>query len=407
VLNSEDISKPMDIRLNVLLVSREKDTLDSLESILRKHPGLRLERRLTVNGHVDPLYDVPQLPGALILHLGESSHAELDSLAARAADRRPPLIVLGQESDTTVLRLAMQAGARDLLPLPLVEEDLIAALQRIERDHRVGGARPDGAVLAFMNARGGSGATLLACNVAHALVTVSHRRVTLIDLDLQFGTIPVYFDLFPKRGMLQALENFAGLDEIAFNGYLVQHASGLKILGHAADDALPTHTVSTQQVNQLLNLAVRTSDNVVIDLPRRIDAVNALVIERAQHLAIVVQQSVANLRDATRLIACLRRDLGIARDRMVVVVNRYDKSAGITAEDIRTTLGCAELSLIPNDFETVSACVDTGTPLLVRERNAAVTRAVVTLQSRLGGSEVERPGLLARTFSGILKSRSP
>jgi pilus assembly protein CpaE len=92
---------------------------------------------------------------------------------------------------------------------------------------------------------------------------------------------------------------------------------------------------------------------------------------------------------------------------MVVVVNRYDKSAGITAEDIRTTLGCAELSLIPNDFETVSACVDTGTPLLVRERNAAVTRAVVTLQSRLGGSEVERPGLLARTFSGILKSRSP
>jgi pilus assembly protein CpaE len=406
-LNGEDTGKPMDIRLNVLLVSRRKDTLDSLESILRKYPGLRLERRLTVNGHVDPLHDVPQLPDALILHLGETSHAELDSLAARAVDRRPPLIVLGQESDTTVLRLAMQAGARDLLPLPLVEEDLIAALRRIERDHRAGGARPDGALLAFMNAKGGSGATVLACNVAHALTTVSHRRVTLIDLDLQFGTLPVYFDLFPKRGMLQALENVAGLDELAFNGYLVQHASGLKILGHAAEDALPTYTVGAQQVSQLLNLAAKTSDNVVIDLPRRIDSVNAHVIERAHHLALVVQQSVATLRDATRLITCLRSDLGIARDRIVVVVNRYDKSAGVTAEDIRTTLGCGELSLIPNDFETVSACVDTGIPLLERARNAAVTRAVVTLQSRLGGSEVEHQGLLARTFSGILKSRSP
>jgi pilus assembly protein CpaE len=236
---------------------------------------------------------------------------------------------------------------------------------------------------------------------------VSHRRVTLIDLDLQFGTLPVYFDLFPKRGMLQALENVAGLDELAFNGYLVQHASGLKILGHAAEDALPTHTVSAQQIDQVLNLALKTSDHVVIDLPRRIDPVTALVIERSQQLALVVQQSVATLRDATRLITCLRRDLGIHRDRIVVVVNRYDKRAGITAEDVRTALGCGELSLIPNDFETVSACVDTGTPLMVRARNAGVTRAVVTLQSRLGGSEVERQSLLARTFSGILKPRSP
>lgn len=397
----------MDVRLNVLLVSRRKETLDSLESILRKHPGLRLERRLTVNGHVDPLHDVSQLPDALILHLGETSHAELDSLAARAVDRRPPLIVVGSGSDATVVRLAMQAGARDLLPLPLVEADLIAALERIERDHRARAARRDGTLLAFMNAKGGCGATLLACNVAHALVSVSRRRVTLIDLDLQFGTLPLYFDLFPKRGMLQALENVAGLDELAFNGYLIEHASGLKILGHASEDALPTHTVSAQHVNQLVNLALGSSDHVIADLPRRIDPVSALVLERAQHIALVVQQSVASLRDGTRLITCLRYDLGIGKDRIAVVVNRYDKSSGITTEDIRTTLGCGELSLVPNDFATVSACVDTGTPLLVRARNAAVTRAVVNLQSRLGGDEIERQGVLARTLSGILKPRSP
>src|SRR5579862_3070359 len=114
----------MDVRLNVLLVSRRKETLDSLETILRKYGGLRLERKLTVNGHTDPLHEVSSLPDALILHLGETSHAELESLAARAADRRPPLIVVGLATDAAVLRLAMQAGARDLLPLPLVEADL-------------------------------------------------------------------------------------------------------------------------------------------------------------------------------------------------------------------------------------------------------------------------------------------
>lgn len=397
----------MDLRLNVLLVSRRKDTLDSLEGILGQHPGLRLERKLVVNGHVDPLHEVTVLPDALILHLGETAHAELESLAARPLDRRPPLIVLGSTGDATVMRLAMQAGARDLLPLPLIEADLLAALQRIERDHLAGKRRSDGAVLAFMNAKGGCGATLLACNVAQMLVSVSGRQATLIDLDLQFGTIPLYFDLFPKRGMLQALENVSGLDELAFNGYLVQEASGLRILGHAADDPLPTHAVSAQQVNQLLNLAASLNDYVVVDLPRRIDPVGTLVLERAQHVALVVQQSVATLRDATRLMSCLRRDLGIAKDRIVVVVNRYEKDSSITLDDIRNTLACGELSLVPNDFASVSACVDTGTPLLVRARNAAVTRAVMALHTRLGGSVVEAQGLLARTLSGLLKSRSP
>lgn len=397
----------MDISLNVLLVSRRKETLDGLESILRKYPGLHLERRLTVNGHVDPLSDVNTLPDAMILHLGEGSHAELESLAARASDRRPPLIVVSSESDAAVMRLAMQAGARDLLHLPLVEAELLAALKRIERDRQSGNARGRGSVIAFMNAKGGCGATLLACNVAHALVALSERRVTLIDFDLQFGAIPLYFDLFPKRGMLQALENVDGLDEVAFNGYLVQHESGLRILGQAAEDALPTQAVDAQHVNQLVDLAVANNDHVVIDLPRRIDSAAALVVERAQHVVLIVQQSVATLRDATRLVNCLRRDLGVNKERIVLVVNRYEKDAGITTEDIRTTLGCGELSLVPNDFRTVSESINAGTPLLTLARNAAITRAVVALQSRLGGAALERHGLLARTFSGFRKSRSP
>jgi pilus assembly protein CpaE len=257
-----------------------------------------------------------------------------------------------------------------------------------------------------MNAKGGCGSTLLGCNTAHALTAVSHRRVTLLDLDLQFGAIPVYFDLFPKRGILQALENIDGLDEAAFNGYLVEHSSGLRILGHASEDALPTQTVNPQHLSHLLTLALRGSDHVVVDLPRRMDAVAATVMERAQHVVLIVQQSVATVRDATRLMNCLRREMDVSKERIVIVVNRYDKDAAITAEDIRSTLACGDLSLIPNDFRNVSECINTGKPLLEHARSAAVTRALVDLHSRLGGTAVDRQGLLARTFSGLLKSRT-
>lgn len=397
-----------DIRLKILLVSRRKDTLDMLEVILRKYPGAQIERKLVVNGHVDPLHGVASPPDALVLHLGETWRAELESLAARPADRRPPLIVVGSTNDTTTMRLAMQAGARDLLPLPLVEADLVAALERIDRDHRAAASGQEGTVTAFMNAKGGCGSTFLACNVAHALTTLSHKRVALVDLDLQFGAIPLYFDLFPKRGLLQALENIDGLDEIALQGYLIRHASGLDILGHAAEDALPLGNVSAELVNTLLTVTLKSHDHVVVDLPRRMDTIAARVIDRAQHIVLVVQQAVTVLRDATRLMNCLRRDLGVAADRIVTVINRYEKDAAISPEDIRTALHCDEPLLVPNDFRSVSECIATGQPLLTQARSAAITKAIMALETRIGGSATaERPSFFARTFSSLIKPRTP
>lgn len=397
-----------DIRLKVLLVSRRKETLDALDALLRKYPGIRIERKLVVNGHVDPLHGVTSAPDALVLHLGQTWQAELESLAARPADRRPPLVVVGSTNDTNAMRLAMQAGARDLLPMPLVEADLVAALARIERDHKSVSSGEEGAVTAFINAKGGCGATFLACNVAHVLTAQSEQRVALVDLDLQFGTIPLYFDLFPKRGLLQAIENLEGLDATALEGYLARHGSGLRILGNAADDALPVGTVSAEGVQALLDVAVRSHQHVIVDLPRRIDPVTTRVIDRAQHIVLVVQQSVTVLRDATRLMNCLRRDLAVSADRIVVVVNRYEKDSPISADDIRSTVGCADVSIVPNDYRAVSECVAAGRPLLEHVRTAAITKAVMALETRVGGTAaIARPSLLARTFSSLIKPRSP
>lgn len=402
------MSENAEIRLKVLIVSRRKDTLETLDVLLRRYPGIQIERKLVVNGHVDPLHDVATSPDALVLHLGETWRAELESLAARPADRRPPLVVLGSTGDTAAMRLAMQAGARDVLPLPLNEVDLIAALTRIYRDQRSVSSAQEAAITSFINAKGGCGGTFLACNVAHAMAALSEKRVALVDLDLQFGAIPLYFDLYPKRGLMQALENLDGLDEIALQGYMVRHASGVGILGHAAEDAMSLSSAPAEMIQSLIAILSRCHDRVVIDLPRRIDPVATRVIDRSQHIVLVVQQSVPVLRDATRLMQCLRRDLGISAERIVTVVNRYEKNAAISAEDIRNTLSCEELSLVPNDYRSASQCVAAGQPLLAQVRSAPITKAIASLERRVGGNTSTAPqGLFARTFSSLIRSRTP
>jgi pilus assembly protein CpaE len=225
---------------------------------------------------------------------------------------------------------------------------------------------------------------------------------------VQFGTLPLYLDLYPQRGLAQALANLDELDAVALDGYLTRHASGLKVLGHSCEETLDVGEAQGRDVDRLLDLLCRSHDNVVVDLPRRISPASVAVFERASQVLVVVQQSVTTLRDATRLLRILRRDVAVPRDRICVVVNRYEKNAPVTLDDIAKTLNCGELSTVPNDFRTVSDCVNTGTPLYDYARGAAVTRALMALEARLGGTAPdEKPGLLGRTFSGILKPRLP
>jgi pilus assembly protein CpaE len=392
--------------LDILLVSRRKDILDHLEQILAT-ADFSSSRQLNNNGHVDPLHAVAALPDLVVLHLSHLWREELEAIAARSPERRPALIVVGPAGDMNVMRLAMQAGARDLIPDPLNKDDLLRAIQRTQEERRRPASVTTGRISVFMNAKGGCGATLLACNVAHVLAAKSKQRTALLDLDLQFGAAPLYLDLYPQRGIAQALENLTHLDEVALDGYFAKHASGLNVLSHGADEPLAPATISAGGVNRLLDVALRSHEHIVVDMPRCVDAVTTAVMQRANQIVIVLQQSITAVRDATRLLQWLRSDVGAVKDQLCVVINRYEKSTDVTAADIQKTLACNEPALVPNDFKTVSECINSGTALLDYAGSASITRAVMTLETRLGGTSAQpRSSVIARTFSSLIPGRA-
>jgi pilus assembly protein CpaE len=392
--------------LDILLVSRRKDILDHLEQMLTA-AAFRPARQLNSNGHVDPLHALETLPDLVILHLSHLWREELEAIAARTPDRRPALIVVGPANDMNVMRLAMQAGARDLIPDPLNKADLLQAVQRTCEERRRPVPVTSGRISVFMNAKGGCGATMLACNVAHVLAAKSKQRTALLDLDLQFGAAPLYLDLYPQRGIVQAMENLSHLDEVALDGYFAKHASGLNVLSHGADEPLSPGTISATGVNRLLEVTLRSHEHIVVDMPRCVDAVTTAVMQKAHQIVIVLQQSVTAVRDATRLMQWLRSDVGVAKDQLCIVVNRHEKSSEVTADDIQKTLACNDPALVPNDFKTVSECINSGTALLDYAGSASITRAVMSLETRLGGTSAQpRSGVIARTFSSLRPGRS-
>ncbi len=383
---------------SILIASRSADALTQLKTSLSLMPvGVRINCRLISNGHSDPLNGLEKLPDLLIFRVGECWQAELESLCARPLEARVPMLVVSAETPAQAMRLSMKAGARDFFSEPLEDGELLRVVDQLYRETRDQQSALNTHLTVVMNAKGGSGASLIATNLAHQLASEGKRKVVLVDLDLQFGSLSHYLDLNPQRGIKQALENVEDLDNLALDGYLARHVSGLKVLSSESDRLLLSDEVSSEQLLQLFRLLAKDHQHLVVDLPRQIDLITTTVLEQADQVVLTLQQGVTYLRDAARLIDVMRRDLDIPDHRILVVVNRYDKSSPITLAEVAKALKHQPILTVPNDFKHVSESLNNGMPLMEVARRAPISRALHELSEEVtGGKDRSSPGLLGK-----------
>ncbi len=385
----------------MLISSRDAQMLKGLQDICQHVPGLRVSTRLVNNGHTDPLYGLEQMPDLLLLRVSHLWREELAALLQRPAHERPPLLVCGPLEEREGMRLAMQAGARDFLPEPVVAEELLAALERMAREAQTGQAS-GGKLIAVMNAKGGSGATLLACNLAHQL-SAQGGSTLLLDLDLQFGSVAHCLDVIPAHSHVDVLRQIDELDSVALRGFCSHFSPTLHVLGGRSGELCLPQDVRLEQLDALLRLARASYDWVVVDLPRQIDHLTGVTLEQADRVYVVVQQSLSHLKDATRLVRILRDDLGVQGSRLQVVVNRYDKASPVCLQDIAEALRCPDLQKLPNDYAAVSESQNTGVPLQLHAPRAPVTVGMRELSQTLLGTHAAEQGFLKRTFSRLFR----
>lgn len=389
----------------VLIASRSAATIKKLARAIEKIAELKVSTRHIVNGHADPLYGLDYQPDVVIMTLTDRGHSDLESLTQERSSGRPPLIVMAEEGDSETMRLAMQAGARDFLHGQVTPEDVVKAIDRVTLQLARDTEDKAHLLTAFVNAKGGSGATFIASNVAHILRSASKRSTALLSLDMQFDSLAQYFDTDLEHGLVDVLEAVDSLDAVSLDAYMTQHHSGLRMLAAQPEDVIQCHSGHAEQLGVLLDTMAEHFEHVAIDMPRRVDPYHIPVLERADRIVLIVQQSLSHLRDASRMMQIFA-NYGVARDQIMVVANRYDKDAAITMNDISRALPDVEIATIPSDFQTVAESINLGVPMHEHARSSAVTKALLQLETRLGGDSAEpSAGFFQKAFSNILGKR--
>ena len=366
--------------------------LDDIERLPRAH------LRAVETGAPLPEADVPPvatsaatlaaLPDVLILDRLEPDGGAFEAIE-RFTRRWPQLTVLllSDGAAPALLMAAMRAGIREVVPLPLNQTDLPAALLRAGgRQTDAGSTHRSGKVLGFVACKGGSGATFMAANIAWALAAAHDKRVLLIDLDLQYGDASFFFmsGETATGSVASVVRDADRMDATLLAASCLQILPNLSLLP-APEEAEDVAAVTPAQLGRLLDLAAASYDYVLFDLNRSFDANALAALDRADLLFAIMQSMVPDMRDARTTLRAFRQ-LGYADSKLRFIVNRSDKKEDAPIKPIERGLGVDFYRTIPNDYLNASVSVNQGVSIIKLAPASPVTRVLLDIASNLAGT---------------------
>jgi len=299
-------------------------------------------------------------PDALFADLGLCPHDTLD-LLDRLPAPRPMLAVCGPQEDSQVILRAMKQGAREFFPPAPSREAIRELVDRLVLETRP--AAPAGRlapVLAVMGAKGGVGATVVACQLAAALQAMGSRTV-VVDLNYPLGDVALHFDVRPTYTLAHVVKQEDDLDATYLRGLLQGHRSGVHILA-APERVEEAELVRGVHVERVISLLRGEFDFVVLDVSRSWNEASVRALDLASEILLITSLDVPTLNHARQHLDLLRR-LGHSDAKIHPIANRYSRRDAVTDKEFAQFLGRAPDTHLPNDYPNTVGSVNEGRPL--------------------------------------------
>jgi pilus assembly protein CpaE len=336
-------------------------------------------------------------PALLIV---DANVAGLDGIAlterirgSEPAGHRVGIIMIGGADPRVKLR-SLQAGADDYLAMPVHPVELMARIRRMltRTAPRAPGTPAEaqgpalGQVLAFYGAKGGVGTTTLAVNTAIALHRQQHRRVALVDGNLQFGDHRVFLDVgLDRRSIIDAV-SASSIDGELLRSIVVRHQSGIDLL--LAPPSPEVADLVSAEKHHLLQIAevLRTIyDYVVVDLDQRLDDHALDVLGVADRIMVVMNADLSCIKNV-RLVMETMHQVGVPADRLSLVMNRSNAMTGVSVKSVEAVLKRTVEHMVVNDYRAAITGLNTGRPFQAGRVESGIGASIAELARRLDGA---------------------
>ncbi len=295
-----------------------------------------------------------------------------------------------------VLMQAMRVGVRDVIARAQVAQDLVGVIERAHiRVAAVHGIPSIGKIFSFIPCKGGSGTSFLAANLAYILGELHHKKVLLLDLDLQFSDASFYITDDSSTRSLGDVIRRTDLDGPSLESACVKIGKGTWLLRAPANPEQAIG-VTPDQLDNILTVATQHFEFVFVDLERTLDPLSLRVMDRSDIIYPIMQTVLPFVRGAQRLQRMFRA-LHYPDTKIRIVANRQGKTEDIPLKKIEEALQTPFYLQMPNDFVNTTASINAGKPLYAIAPKGELSLALIHWADQLAGKSSGS----ARRVSGL------
>lgn len=227
---------------------------------------------------------------------GDALVSELNMLA-NVCDADTRVVVVGARNDVELYRRLIRFGVSEYMVAPFATMDMINTIGEM---FVAPDAEPLGRSIAFIGAKGGSGSSTIAQNVAWSISELFQNEVIIGDFDLAGGTVGLNFNQDPAQGIAEALLSNEKLDETYLDRILAKCTDHLNLL--TAPATLDrTYDFSSDVVDRLAEVAQKSVPYFVSDLPNQWTSWTEKLLTTADEVVITTTPDLAGLRNAKNL----------------------------------------------------------------------------------------------------------
>ena len=389
-------------KINVVVVD---DIDESREMILRM---LQFDTNIEVVGTgktgIEAIEAAQKLkPDVIVMDI---NMPDMDGITATETIRKKvpyiQIVVLSVQNDANYMRKAMLAGARDFLTKPPMIDELTAAIRRageLAHEEKIkassifqstgmtGPLSPQmmmrlpvmnlGKIICVYSAKGGSGCTTIATNLSVGLKT-QDNKVAIIDANLMYGNVAVFLNEHGKNSILDLVDRANDLDPEIIEDVMVENKlTGLHMMPAPKDSEL-NDDHKGEPVQKILNYLRQIYNFIIIDTTSYLTEVVQTCLDVSDYIILVTTQDIPSIKTTNQFLT-LADASSIPREKILFIMNRYDKRIAISPERVSESLKQQILVAIPFEERIITSAMNRGIPFMVDNKLAPAGKAITSI----------------------------
>lgn len=323
----------------------------------------------------------------LVVVEDHSSHEELFANLLKFAEVCDPstkVMVIGQTNDVGLYRELIKQGVSEYLVSPLTPLQIVAAVSSIYVDPS---APPIGRSIAVVGAKGGAGSSTIAHHIGWCMSEGLEEDVTLIDLDIPFGTAGLDFNQDATQGIADALTSPERLDDVLLDRLLVKCSDHLSLF--ASPSILDRHIdLDTETYESVLEIVRQMVPTVVLDVPHVWTPWTKHVLFTSDEVVITAMPDLASLRNVKNIIDLVKASRpNDAPPRIVLNQVGVPKKPEIPEKDFSDAIGVEPCLVVPFDPQLFGTAANNGQMVTELPGNSKIKDGLKKLSYDVSGRE--------------------